>query len=114
MVNRGEVWWASIAEPAGSGPGFRRPVLIVSDDTFNGSKIATVIAAVIRSNLRLAEAPGNVRLPAAKSGLPKASVVNVSQLLTLDKRLLTSRAGKLARHQMESVSQGLRLALSLL
>jgi mRNA interferase MazF len=114
MVNRGEVWWASIAEPTGSGPGFRRPVLIVSDDTFNGSKIATVIAAVITSNLRLAEAPGNVRLPAAKSGLPKASVVNVSQLLTLDKRLLTSRAGKLARHQMESVSQGLRLALSLL
>ena len=114
MVNRGEVWWASIAEPAGSGPGFRRPVLIVSDDTFNGSRIATVIAAVITSNLRLAEASGNVRLPAAKSGLPRASVVNVSQLLTLDKRLLTSRAGKLARDQMESVNQGLRLTLSLL
>jgi mRNA interferase MazF len=114
MVNRGEVWWASITEPAGSGPGFRRPVLIVSDDTFNGSKIATVVAAVITSNLRLAEAPGNVRLPAGKAGLSKASVVNVSQLITLDKRLLTSRAGKLARDQMEPVNRGLRLVLNLL
>ena len=113
-MNRGEVWWASIAEPAGSGPGFRRPVLIVSDDTFNGSKIATVIAAVITSNLRLAEAPGNIRLPAGKAGLSKASAVNVSQLITLDKRLLTSRAGKLPRDQMESVNRGLRLVLNLL
>ena len=113
-MNRGEVWWASIAEPAGSGPGFRRPVLIVSDDTFNGSKIATVVAAVITSNLRLAEAPGNLRLPAGKAGLSKTSVVNVSQLITLDKRLLSSRAGKLPRDQMESVNRGLRLVLNLL
>ena len=114
MVNRGEVWWASITEPAGSGPGFRRPVLVVSDDTFNGSKIATVVAAVITSNLRLAEAPGNIRLPAGKAGLSKPAVVNVSQLITLDKRLLTSRAGKLPRDQMESVNRGLRLVLNLL
>ena len=114
MVNRGEIWWASIGEPTGSGPGFRRPVLIVSDDTFNGSKIATVVAAVITSNLKLAAAPGNVQLPAAKSGLPRASVVNVSQLLTLDKRLLTSRAGRLGHAHLESVNQGLRLALGLL
>ena len=113
MVTRGEIWWASLGEPKGSDPGFRRPVLIVSDDAFNGSRIATVVAAVITSNLRLAAAPGNVALAAARSGLSKASVVNVSQLLTLDKRLLTSRAGRLERKQMEAVSQGLRLALGL-
>jgi mRNA interferase MazF len=113
MVKRGEVWWASISEPKGSGPGFRRPVLIVSDDTFNRSGIATIIAAVITSNLRLADAPGNVQLAASRTGLPKASVINVSQLITLDKALLTARAGRIGPSQMATVDKGLRLALGL-
>jgi len=77
---RGEIWWANLSEPVGSEPGYRRPVLIIQDDTFNQSRINTVIVAVITSNVQLAEAPGNVSLPSQASGLPKDSVVNVSQI----------------------------------
>jgi mRNA interferase MazF len=113
-MKRGEVWWVSLPEPAGSGAGFRRPVLIVSSDCFNRSKIATVIAAVITGNLRLADAPGNVRVAGgARVGLPKASVVNVSQLITLDKAMITQRAGRLGPAQMAAVERGLQLVLGL-
>jgi len=112
-VKRGEIWWASLREPARSGPGFRRPVLIVSEDGFNVSRIATVIAAVITGNTRLAEAPGNVPCTTTGTGLAKPSVVNVSQLVTLDKSLLTTRAGRLGPAQMASVEKGLRLVLGL-
>jgi mRNA interferase MazF len=112
-MKRGEIWWASLPKPSGSGPGFRRPVLIVSDDSFNRSCIATVIAAVITSNLRLAEAPGNVRLAGAGTGLASASVANVSQLITLDKSMLTDRLGRAGTTQMSAVEQGLRLVLGL-
>lgn len=113
VVRRGEVWWASVADPTGSGPGFRRPYLIVSANSFNDSRIRTVLAAVITSNLRLADAPGNVRLPARSAGLPKASVVNVSQLITIDKTFLTERTGRLQPRLLAAVDGGLRLALSL-
>jgi mRNA interferase MazF len=112
-VKRGEIWWASLPEPAGSAPGFRRPVLIVSDDTFNSSRISTVLAASITSNLRLASAPGNVRCPDRGTGLTKPSVVNVSQIVTLDKALLREQAGRLEPAQMTSVDRGLRLVLGL-
>lgn len=112
-MKRGEIWWASLPEPARSGPGFRRPVLIVSADSFNRSKITTIVAAVITSNLQLAEAPGNVRLSGSGSGLAKASVVNVSQLITLDKTMTTSRLGRASAAQMASVDRGLRLVLGL-
>lgn len=112
-MKRGEIWWASLHEPARSGPGFRRPVLVVSDDSFNRSSIATIVAATITSNLRLADAPGNVRCPAGSTGLAKPSVVNVSQLITLDKSVLTSRAGRLGPAQMSAVERGLRLVLGL-
>lgn len=112
-MRRGEIWWASLPEPAGSGPGYRRPLLVVSADSFNASRINTVIAAVITSNLRLADAPGNVRLPARGSGLSKPSVVNVSQLITVDKSLLTARIGRLAPRSMAAVEEGIRLVLSL-
>ena len=112
-MRRGEIWWASLPSPAGSSPGFRRPVLIVSSDSFNRSRIATVIAAAITTNLRLANAPGNVRVAGRGSGLREPSVVNVSQVVTLDKAMLTSRAGRLGPAQMASVEQGLRLALGL-
>jgi len=112
-VRRGEVWWASLPPPSGSGPGFRRPVLIVQSDPFNESRISTAIVAVISSNLALAAAPGNVRATRAESGLSKPSVVNVSQLLTIDKSLLTGRVRPLAATAMARVDNGLRLALGL-
>ena len=107
------MWWASLKDPTGSGPGFRRPVLIISADNFNRSRIGTVVVAVVTSNLRLAAAPGNVRLAARTGGLPKPSVVNVSQVITLDKTFLTSRAGRLPASRMHDVDEGLRLALDL-
>ena len=110
---RGEIWWANLPAPAGSEPGYRRPVLIVQDDIFNQSRISTVIVAAITSNTRLAEAPGNVLLSPQASGLPKESVVNVSQLLTLDKRFLTERVGALPAQFQESVDEGLRSVLYL-
>lgn len=113
VVRHGEVWWASTPAPAGSGPGFRRPYLIVSANSFNESRINTVIAAVITSNLRLADAPGNVRLPTRGTGLTKASVVNVSQVITIDKTLLTEHVGRVAPALMAMIDDGLRLSLSL-
>jgi mRNA interferase MazF len=111
-VKRGEIWWASLPEPTGSGPGLRRPVLIIQSNPFNESKIATVIVAVVTSNLALAEAPGNVRLSKSDSGLPKPSVVNVSQVLTVDRSLLTERVRALSGAVVQKVNEGLRLALS--
>jgi mRNA interferase MazF len=111
-MKRGEVWWASPPEPSGSGPGPRRPYLIVSANSFNQSKINTVIAAVIIANLRLAEAPGNVRLGVRGTGLSRPSVVNVSQIITIDKAFLTERVGRLSARQLAAVDHGLRLALS--
>jgi mRNA interferase MazF len=113
VIRRGEVWWASLPEPAGSGPGYRRPCLIVSANPFNDSRINTAIAVVITSNLRLADAPGNVRLPTRGTGLTKPSVANVSQIITLDKSFLTERVGRVAPTLMTAVDDGLRLALAL-
>jgi mRNA interferase MazF len=112
-VTRGEIWWADLPEPRGSEPGFRRPVLIIQADSFNRSGIRTVIVAVITGNLRLAEAPGNVLLLASASGLPRDSVVNVSQILALDRSFLTEEVGKLAGRQMQDIDAGLRLVLEL-
>lgn len=112
-MTRGEIWWADLPEPRGSEPGFRRPVLIIQADSFNRSGIRTVIVAVITGNLRLAEAPGNVLLLASASGLPRDSVVNVSQILALDRSFLTEEVGKLAGRQMQDIDAGLRLVLEL-
>jgi mRNA interferase MazF len=112
-MQRGEIWWASLPEPAGSEPGYRRPVLIVQANEFNRSKINTVIAAVITSNLALASAPGNVHLGSRASGLPKESVVNVSQLITIDKRCLTERIKMIDQHVMQEVDAGLHTVLAI-
>lgn len=112
-MRRGEVWWASLPEPIGSGPGYRRPVLVIQADEFNESRIRTVIVAVITSNLRLAEAPGNLRCRSSETGLPRDSVVNVSQLITIDKSLLTERVAMLPAGTFRQVEDGLRLVLSL-
>jgi mRNA interferase MazF len=112
-MQRGEIWWASLPTPKGSGPGRRRPVLIVQSDAFNASRIQTVIAAVITSNLDLKAAPGNLRLRRKDSGLTRDSVVNVSQLITLDKAYLTERVGRLPKRHTGAVDEGLRLVLGL-
>lgn len=112
-MRRGEVWWASLPEPTGSSPGYRRPVVIVQANSFNESRIHTVIAAVITSNLRLAEAPGNVLLSTRGTGLTKASVANVSQLITVDKTFLTEKLGRIPSKQWQAIEDGLRLVLGL-
>ena len=112
-MERGDIWWAQLPDPVASEPGFRRPVVIIQSNAFNRSRIRTVIAAVVTSNLRLADAPGNVLLPASESGLPKDSVVNVSQVITVDREFLTEKCGRLSSRLMRSVDEGLRLVLSL-
>lgn len=111
VVSQGEVWWADLPPPAGSGPGFRRPVAVLQCDSFNHSRIGTVVCAPLTSNLRWAEAPGNVALPSKATGLPKDSVANVSQLVTLDKSLLTERTGKLSAAKLELLFAGVDILL---
>lgn len=106
------MWWADLADPGGSEPGFRRPLLIVQADSFNRSRLETAIAVVLTSNLRLLDAPGNVLVARRASGLPKDSVANVSQIITIDRDMLTDRAGKLPAEIMSAVDAGLRLVLS--
>ncbi len=112
-MKRGEIWWAELPEPAGSGPGFRRPVLVVQSDDFNRSRIRTILGVAITSNLKLAAAPGNVSLPRRGTGLPRKSVINVSQIVTLDKDFITERAGHATDAVLRQVEDGLRLVLSL-
>lgn len=112
-MKRGEIWWASLPDPAGSGPGYRRPVLVIQADAFNRSAIRTVICVALSSNLRLAAAPGNVRVGVRASGLSKPSVVNVSQVVALDRAFLTERVKSLGLDTMAKVDIGLRLAMSL-
>ena len=112
-MKRGEVWWATLPPPTGSGPGFRRPVLVIQSDPFNESRISTAVVAVITSNLALADAPGNVRTSKAETGLSRPSVVNVSQVVTIDKSLLTERVRMLPSATLTRVDEGLRLVLGL-
>lgn len=112
-MKRGEVWWADLPDPQGSEPGYRRPVLIVQSDDFNRSRIRTVLATAITSNLKLAAAPGNVALARQGAGLTRRSVVNVSQIVTLDRRYLTERVGRVSDSALEEVEEGLRLVLGM-
>ena len=112
-MQRGDVWWAALPDPAGSGPGYRRPVLIVQADDFNRSRINTVVVAALTSNVALAQAPGNVLVRARRTGLARDSVVNVSQLLTVDKRLLTEKVRALDSASIAEVDDGLRLVLAI-
>jgi mRNA interferase MazF len=112
-MERGTVWWAQLPEPIASEPGFRRPVIIIQSNAFNRSRIRTIIAVVLTSSLRLADAPGNVLIPATDSGLPKDSVANVSQIITLDRTFLTEKCGRMSSRIMKAVDDGIRLVLSL-
>lgn len=112
-MRRGEIWWASLPDPVGSMPGYRRPVLVIQSDTFSASAIKTVAVLAITSNLRLAGSPGNLLITPKQSDLRRDSVVNVSQLLTVDKTALTEKVGALPSRLMEQVEDGLRLVLGL-
>ena len=112
-MRRGEIWWANLPAPKGSGPGYRRPLLILQSDDFNRSRIQTTIALVISSNLRLAEAPGNVLLSRKDSGLPRRSVVNVSQVITVDRAFLAEKVRKLSPAKVHETEMGVRLVLGL-
>ena len=112
-MRRGEIWWASMQKPKGAGPGYRRPVLVMQSNDFNESRIQTVIVAIFTSNLNLAAAPGNVLCKKRQTCLSRDSVVNVSQLFTLDKKFLTERIGMLSSTLMAEVEAGLRLVLLL-
>ena len=111
MISQGEIWWADLVDPTGSGPGFRRPVVVVQGDSFNRSRIATVLCVPLTSNLKWAGAPGNVLLETHLTGLPKDSVANVSQVVALDKSLFTERAGKLPRAKTDLVLAGIDVVL---
>ena len=113
MIERGGIYWVDLGAPVGSRPAKRQPVLVVSDDDYNRSQLATVLAAVITSNTGLAAMPGNVFLPASASGLPRDSVVNVTGLVTLNKADLTERAGSAPLALMGEVDRGLRAVLGL-
>ena len=111
VVSQGEIWWADLAEPVGSSPGFRRPVVIVQSDALNRSRIATVVCVPLTSNMDWAQAPGNVELPSTVTGLPKDSVANVSQIVTLDRAILTDRVGKLRPSTLKLVIGGIGIIL---
>jgi len=113
VIQRGEIWWASLPEPLGSEPGGRRPVIIVQADSFNESLIQTVLSVILTTNLRLAKAPGNVLLRSHQTGLQKDSVANVSQVATVDRRFLTERIGELPGSLLQRIDEGLRLVLDL-
>jgi len=112
VIKQGEIYWIDFGEPIGSMPGFLRPCAIVQNDVFNASMIATVLVAPITSNMRLAEAPGNVALRKKEAGLRQASVVNVSQLITVDKSMLQERIGKLSEKRLREVLDGIFLVIN--
>ena len=111
MIACGEVWWADLPEPSGSAPGFRRPIVVVQGDAFNHSRISTVVCVPLTGNLRWADAPGNVLLPARLTGLPQDAVANVTQIVTLDRGSLTDRVGRLPDAKLELVLFGIDVVL---
>ncbi len=113
MMQRGDIWWATLPPPVGSGPGGRRPVVVVQAARFTRSRLRTVVVVIISTNLDLAKAPGNVLLPAHHSGLPRDSVANVAQVLTVDKTLLTDFVGTLPKTLLQQIEAGLKLVLEL-
>ncbi len=110
-VNQTEIWWAELPDPAGSGPGFRRPVIIVQGDPLNRSRIATVVCVPLTSNLVWADAPGNTLLRAKTTGLPKDSVANASQLVSIDRSFLVERVGRVPSKLFAQILNGIDIVL---
>lgn len=111
VVGQGEIWWADLAEPIGSAPGWRRPVLVVQSDAFNQSRIASIVCVPLTSNLKWAGAPGNVRLVAGATGLDRDSVANVSLIVAIDRTQLVERVGKVPKSKLELVFAGIDIVL---
>jgi mRNA interferase MazF len=111
VISQGHVYWADLPDPTGSGPGFQRPVIVVQGDALNRSRIRTVVCIPLTSNLAWADAPGNVLLPAKATGLPRDSVANASQIITLDRDLITEEVGKVAKRQLELILTGIDIIL---
>ena len=112
-MKRGEIWWADLPPPTGSEPGYRRPVLVLQSDSFNRSKIGMIVVAALSTNLDLARAPGNVAVSPQETGLDRESVINVTQILSADKRLFSERIGRVSDRVMHRVEEGIRLVLDL-
>jgi mRNA interferase MazF len=112
VVEQGDVWWADLPAPAGSGPGFRRPVVVIQSNAFNRSRIATVVCVPLTSNLKLGDAPGNVMLSGRATGLPRESVANVSLIIALDRSVLTERVGHLSARSLQLIRTGIDLVLT--
>lgn len=111
VVSQGDICWASLPDPTGSGPGFRRPIVVVQGDAFNASRLATTVVVPLTSNLRWASAPGNVRLSAKRAGLPRDSVANVSQIVAVDRTILSERVGQLPARDIELLLNGIDVVL---
>lgn len=111
VISQGEIWWADLPPPAGSGPGFRRPVVVVQGDALNRSRISTVVCVPLTTNLKWAAAPGNIQFSARLTGLPKDSVANVSQIVTVDRSYLTARVGKLPPRKLALLLAGIDIIL---
>jgi mRNA interferase MazF len=111
VINQGDVYWVDLGEPSGSTPGYRHPHVVIQNNVFNKSRINTVVVCVLTSNLKRAEAPGNVLLEKDEANLPKQSVVNVSQIFTVDKRDLVEKAGSLSQKRVKQILDGIDLVL---
>ena len=111
VASQGDVWWADLQDPVGSGPGFRRPVVVIQCDAFNRSRIGTVVCVPLTTNTRWLSVPGNVLLGSSLTNLPDDSVANASQVISVDKDLLTEHVGKLTRSKLELVLAGLDAVL---
>ena len=111
VIARGDVWWADLPDPIGSGPGLRRPVVVVQGDAINNSRIATVVCVPLTSNVKWAKAPGNVLLSQNATGLPKESVANVSRIVALDRALLMEHVGRLTKAKLELILSGIDIIL---
>ena len=111
VINQAEIWWADLEDPVGSGPGFRRPVVVVQSDAFNRSRLATIVCVPLTSNLKWAQAPGNVLLKSNITNLPRDSVANVSLIVSLDRSQLTERVGKISPQRFSEVINGIELIL---
>ncbi len=111
MIRQGEVYWADLGEPSGSGPGYLRPHVVIQNNVFNTSRISTVVVCAVTSNLARGQAPGNVTLRKGEANLPKPSVVNISQLYTVDKSALYDKIGILSERRMLEIIRGIQLLI---
>ncbi len=110
-ISRGDIWWADLSEPSGSEPGYRRPIVVIQGDSINRSRISTVICVPLTSNMQWSDAPGNVSLSSNLTGLPKDSVANVSQIITIDRKSFTDLVGKLSTAKTELILSGIDIVL---